>query len=106
METSSLTERRTTGAPRWLRLTTYRARAILSQIRAGSALAETVIGLYKTELIKPHGPWRTAGQVEVSTLHYVDGFNHQRLFEDCGDIPPDELETAYYRQNASLTEAS
>src|SRR5213075_2264171 len=37
-----------------------------------NALAETVIGLYKTELIQPHGPWRTAGQVEAATLHYVD----------------------------------
>jgi len=64
-----------------------------------------VIGLYKTELIKPRGPWRTPGQVEVATLHYVDRFNHRRLIEGCGDIPPAELETAYYRQNASLAEA-
>jgi putative transposase len=70
-----------------------------------NALAETVIGLYKTELIKPRAPWRTPEQVEVATLHYVDWFNHQRLFETCGDIPPAELETAYYRQNASLAEA-
>jgi putative transposase len=70
-----------------------------------NALAETVIGLYKTELIKPRGPWRTPEQVEIATLHYVDWFNHRRLFETCGDIPPAELETAYYRQNASLAEA-
>jgi putative transposase len=70
-----------------------------------NALAESVIGLYKTELIKPQGPWRTAEQVEIATLHYVDWFNRQRLFEACGDIPPAELEAAYYRQNASLAEA-
>jgi len=70
-----------------------------------NALAESVIGLYKTELIKPCGPWRTCEQVEAATLHYVDWFNHQRLFETCGDIPPAELEAAYYRQNASLAEA-
>jgi putative transposase len=70
-----------------------------------NALAETVIGLYKTELIKPRGPWRTCEQVEIATLHYVDWFNRQRLFEACGDIPPTELETAYYHQNASLAEA-
>ena len=70
-----------------------------------NALAESVIGLYKTELIKPGGPWRTADQVELATLDYVDWFNHQRLFETCGDIPPAELETAYYRQNTSLAEA-
>jgi transposase InsO family protein len=62
------------------------------------------IGLYKTELIKPRGPWRTAGQVELATLNYVDWYNHRRLFETCGDIPPAELETAYYRQNTSLAE--
>jgi putative transposase len=70
-----------------------------------NALAETVIGLYKTELIKPRGPWRTCEQVELATLRYVDWFNRQRLFEACGDIPPAELEAAYYRQNTSLAEA-
>jgi len=70
-----------------------------------NALAESVIGLYKTELIKPQGPWRTAEQVELATLHYVDWFNRHRLFEACGDIPPAELEAAYYRQNSALAEA-
>jgi putative transposase len=70
-----------------------------------NALAESVIGLFKTELIKPRGPWRTAEQVELATLEYVDWFNHRRLYEACGDIPPAELETTYYRQNAALTEA-
>jgi putative transposase len=70
-----------------------------------NALAESVIGLFKTELIKPRGPWHTAEQVEIATLHYVDWFNRQRLFEACGDIPPAELEAAYYRQNAALAEA-
>jgi len=64
-----------------------------------NALAETVIGLFKTELIKPGGPWRTVEQVEIATLEYVDWFNHRRLFEACGDIPPVELEQAYYRQH-------
>jgi putative transposase len=71
-----------------------------------NALAESVIGLFKTELIKPRGPWRTAGQVEIATLEYVDWFNHRRLYEACGDIPPAELEAAYYSQNAVLAEAS
>jgi putative transposase len=70
-----------------------------------NALAESVIGLFKTELIKPRGPWRTVEQVELAILEYVDWFNHRRLYEACGDIPPAELETAYYRQNAALTEA-
>jgi len=70
-----------------------------------NALAESVIGLFKTELIKPRGPWRTAEQVEIATLEYVDWYNHRRLYEICGDVPPAELETAYYRQNAGLAEA-
>jgi putative transposase len=71
-----------------------------------NALAESVIGLYKTELIKPGGPWRTAEQVELATLEYVDWYCHRRLYESCGDIPPAELEDAYYRQNERLPEAA
>jgi putative transposase len=70
-----------------------------------NALAESVIGLFKTELIKPRSPWRTTEQVELATLEYVDWFNHRRLYEACGDIPPAELEDVYYRHNDSLTEA-
>jgi putative transposase len=64
-----------------------------------------VIGLYKTELIMPPGPWRTAGQVEPATLDYVNWYNHRPLYETCEDIPPAELEAAYYRQSTSLAEA-
>jgi putative transposase len=70
-----------------------------------NALAESVIGLFKTELIKSRSPWRTVEQVELATLEYVDWFNQRRLYEACGDIPPAELEAAYYRQNAALAEA-
>jgi putative transposase len=64
-----------------------------------NALAETINGLYKTELIKPRGPWRTVDHVEIATAEWVDWFNHRRLYEYCGDIPPAELEDAYYAQN-------
>jgi len=67
-----------------------------------NALAETINGLYKTELIKPRGPWRGVDDVEYGTAEYVDWFNHRRLYEYCGDIPPAELEAAYYAQ-ISLT---
>ena len=63
-----------------------------------NALAETINGLYKTELIKTRGPWRTVDQVEIATAEWVDWFNHRRLYEYCGDIPPAELEDAYYAQ--------
>jgi putative transposase len=70
-----------------------------------NALAETVIGLYKTELINRHKPWRTADDVERETLYYVHWFNHDRLMEVNGDVPPIELEQAYYaRKTARLTE--
>ena len=72
---------------------------------AYDAVAESVIGLFKTELIKPQGPWRTAEQVELPTLDSVDWYNHRQLFETCGDIPPAELEAAYYCQNTGLAEA-
>jgi putative transposase len=71
-----------------------------------NALAETVIGLFKTELIKPRGPWRTVEQVEIATLEYVDWFNHRRLHTYCGDLPPAEFEDNYYRSIAGLTEDS
>ncbi|MBB3053065.1 transposase InsO family protein [Prauserella isguenensis] len=61
-----------------------------------NALAETINGLYKTELIKPRKPWRTVEQVELATAEWVDWFNHRRLYEHCGDLPPAELEAAHY----------
>jgi putative transposase len=64
-----------------------------------NALAETVIGLYKTELINSNRPWKTAEQVEIATLHYLDWFNNTRLYEENGDIPPVELEQAHYREH-------
>ena len=63
-----------------------------------NALAESVIGLYKTELIRPKGPWRDRDQVEYATLEYVDWFNHRRLLEPIGHIPPAEKEANYHRQ--------
>jgi putative transposase len=63
-----------------------------------NAVAESTIGLYKTELIRRHGPWRNVDQVELATLAYIDWFNHRRLHGEIGDIPPAELEDTYYRQ--------
>ncbi len=68
-----------------------------------NALAESVNGLYKTELTKARGPWRTINQVEVATAEWVDWFNHRRLYEYCGDIPPAEMEAAYYAQQPTPT---
>ena len=63
-----------------------------------NALAETIIGLYKTELIRQRGPWRGIDAVELGKLEWVDWFNHRRLFEPIGDVPPAEKEDEYYRQ--------
>jgi len=62
-----------------------------------NALAETVNGLYKTELIHRRGPWRTVDQVELATAEWVQWWNERRLHGACGDIPPAEFEAAYYR---------
>jgi putative transposase len=70
-----------------------------------NALAETTIGLFKTELIKPRGPWRGVDDIEIATLEWVDWYNHRRLHSTRCDITPIELETAHYRQHAALAEA-
>ena len=63
-----------------------------------NALAESIIGLYKTEVIRPRGPWRHLEAVEFATLEWVDWFNHRRLLEGIGYVPPAELEETYYQQ--------
>ena len=62
-----------------------------------NALAETINGLYKTELIRKQGPWRTLEAVELATLEWVNWFNKERLLEPIGHIPPAEFEEAYYQ---------
>ena len=61
-----------------------------------NALAETVNGLYKAEVIWRRGPWRSLEQVEFDTLEWVDWFNNRRLLEPIGNIPPAEAEARYY----------
>ena len=61
-----------------------------------NALAESVIGLYKTEVIRRRGPWRHLEAVEFATLAWVDWFNHRRLLEPIGNVPPVEYEQQYY----------
>jgi putative transposase len=63
-----------------------------------NALAETIIGLYKTELIRRRGPWKGIDQVEYATLEWVDWFNHRRLLEPIGHVPPAEFEATYDRR--------
>jgi transposase InsO family protein len=60
-----------------------------------NALAETIIGLYKTEVIRRNGPWRNLEEVEFATLEWVDWFNNRRLFGPIGNIPPVEFEAMY-----------
>jgi len=62
-----------------------------------NALAESVIGLYKTEVIRHRGPWRNLEAVEFATLEWVDWFNNRRLLEPLGHVPPLEYEAAYFR---------
>ena len=65
------------------------------------ALAETINGLYKAELIHRRAPWKTKESVELATLEWVAWFNHHRLLEPIGYIPPAEAEANYYRQLAN-----
>ena len=72
-----------------------------------NALAETINGLYKTEVIHPNGPWRNVDDVEFATLTWVDWFNNRRLLEPIGNVPPAEFEAMYDQQQGALaTEAT
>jgi transposase InsO family protein len=66
-----------------------------------NAMAESIIGLYKTEVVRRCGPWRSLDTVEYATLEWVDWFNHRRLLEPIGYIPPVELESGYYESKSS-----
>ena len=71
-----------------------------------NALAETIIGLYKTEVIYARGPWRALDVVEYATLEWVDWFNNRRLLEPIGDVPPAEYEQTYHRLNEAQAMAA
>ena len=62
-----------------------------------TALAETMIGLYKTEVIPRRGPWRHIEAVKLAALAWVECFNHRRMFEPIGDMTPAEKEEEYYQ---------
>jgi putative transposase len=71
-----------------------------------NALAESVNGLYKAELIRRHGPWRTADQVELATAAWVAWWNQHRLHSACGHVPPAEFEATYYREQEAANPAA
>ena len=68
-----------------------------------NALAETINGLYKAELIHRRAPWKTKEAVELATLEWVSWFNHHRLLESIGYIPPAEAEANYWRQQSQAS---
>jgi transposase InsO family protein len=69
-----------------------------------NALAESVIGLYKTEVIRRRGPWRSLEDVELATLEWGSWFNDHRLLGPIGYVPPVEYEESYYRVQEALSE--
>jgi transposase InsO family protein len=71
-----------------------------------NALAETINGLFKAEVIHRRGPWRSAETVEFATLEWVDWFNNRRLLEPIGNIPPAEAEARYYTKQDGLAMAA
>jgi putative transposase len=66
-----------------------------------NALAESVIGLYKTEIIRKRGPWRSFEQLELATARWVEWYNQRRLHSSIGDVPPAEFESNYYRERTA-----
>jgi transposase InsO family protein len=71
-----------------------------------NALAESVIGLYKTEVIRRRGPWRNLETVEFATLEWIDWFNNRRLLEPIGNVPPAEFEEVYYRSQKAQVQVA
>ena len=71
-----------------------------------NALAETVIGLYKAEVIRRRGPWRSLEAVEFATLEWAAWFNTRRILEPIGNMPPAEAEARYYAQQEELADAA
>jgi putative transposase len=71
-----------------------------------NALAETINGLYKTELVARQGPWHTPHDLEIATLGWVDWYNNRRLHEACDYRPPAEYEALYYLDNQRATVAA
>lgn len=69
-------------------------------------MAESIIGLYKTGVIRQQGPWTNVEEVEFVTLTWVDGFNNRRILEPIGNRPPAEAEAAYYHQSEHTTLAA
>jgi putative transposase len=70
-----------------------------------NALAESVIGLFKTELVKKQGSWRSFEQLELATARWVDWYNKRRLHSSIGDVPPVEFEAAYYANSTTVDAA-
>jgi putative transposase len=66
-----------------------------------NALAESIIGLYKTELIKPRRPWRGLDDLEIATAEWVDWFNHHRPYQYCDDLTPVQAETTHHDHHGS-----
>jgi putative transposase len=71
-----------------------------------NALAETINGLYKAEIIHRRGPWKTREAVELATLEWVSWFNNHRLLEPIGYIPPAEAEANYWQQHAKAVSST
>ncbi len=69
-------------------------------------MAEPIIGLFKTEVIHRCGPWKSLDAVEYATLEWVDWFNHRRLLEPIGHIPPAEAENNFYAVEAQTAMAA
>jgi putative transposase len=70
-----------------------------------NALAESVNGLYKTEVIRRRASWRSLDQVELATAAWVDWWNHRRLHSAIGDVPPADYEALYHQQSAASAAA-
>jgi putative transposase len=79
---------------------------LLRNVASPLRLPESINGLYKTEVIRRRGPWRSLEAVEFATLEWVEWFNNRRLLEPIGNVPPAEAEARYYAQLEELPMAA
>lgn len=68
-----------------------------------NALAEAFNSLFKAELVRNKGPWKSIDDLEIAVAEYIDWFNHRRLHGEIGLVPPVEFEQTYYRHNPATT---
>jgi hypothetical protein len=93
------------ASPRWGRSGIYLPKYLFDKNRSINAMAESFVDTFKTELVADRS-WRSRSRLELAVVEYVSWFNHERLHESLGDLPPAEFEDLYVRQGVQMSNLS